>query len=109
VIKRIFKALLFFPYYVKEVLVSNIRVAGDVLRKTPKISPGIVAVPLDIKSDFGIFALSNAITMTPGTLTMDVSRDKKWMYVHSLYIDDPKVLKADIKNGFERRLREIYD
>jgi len=64
-------------------------------------------VPLTIKSDLGITFLANMISLTPGTLSLDVSNDKKVLYVHSMYITDRDEFINGIKNGFEKRILEI--
>ncbi len=76
---------------------------------TPKLymTPGIVGVPLDVKSDGQITMLANFITLTPGTLSLDVSEDKKVLYVYSMYITNREDFIKGIKNGFEKRIIEI--
>ena len=76
---------------------------------TPKhrMKPSIIAVPLSAEKDFEITILANLITLTPGTLSLDVSSDKKVLYVHSMYASDPEEFINEIKNGFERKLLEI--
>ena len=78
---------------------------------TPKLhmTPGIVGVPLDIKSDAEITMLANLITLTPGTLSLDVSEDKKVLYVHSMYITNREDFINGIKNGFEKRIKQLYE
>jgi multicomponent Na+:H+ antiporter subunit E len=66
-----------------------------------------VAIPLDVETDVEITLLANLITLTPGTLSMDISDDRKVLYVHAMYVDDPEALRAEIKNGFERRVLEM--
>jgi len=92
---------------VYELIKANIQVAYDVI--TPKfyMTPGIVRVPLDAKSDLEITLLANIISLTPGTLSLDVSDDKTVLYVHSMYISDKEEFIKSIKNGFERHLLKI--
>jgi multicomponent Na+:H+ antiporter subunit E len=71
------------------------------------MKPGIIALPLDVKTDLEITLLANLITMTPGTLSIDTSEDKKVLYVHAMYLDDPEEYKKDLKSGLERKLLEI--
>ena len=68
--------------------------------------PGIVAVPLDARTDFEIMTLANLISLTPGTLSLDVSEDRRTLYVHAMFIDDPDALRREIKQGMERRVLE---
>ena len=51
--------------------------------------------------------LANSITLTPGTLGLDVSEDRKTLYVHSMWVDDPDEVRREIKQGFERRVLEL--
>jgi multicomponent Na+:H+ antiporter subunit E len=99
----------FLVVFAWEVIVANIDVLFTVL--SPRMSflrPGIVAVPLDIDSDGEITMLANMITLTPGTLSLDVSEDRKVIYVHSVYIDDPEDKKQEIKQSLERLVHEVF-
>ncbi len=97
----------FFFFFIYELIKANIQVAMDVV--TPKfyMTPGIVAVPLEAKTNLEITLLANIISLTPGTLSIDVSNDKKVLYVHAMYIEDKDAFIEDIKNGFEKRLLAI--
>jgi len=90
-----------------ELVKANLQVAYEVITPNLNMTPGIVAVPLDISSDFQITMLANLITLTPGTLSLDVSEDKKVLYVHSMYIKDREEFIKGIKTGFEKRIIEI--
>ena len=104
ILPRIFGFILFFIY---ELIKANIQVAYDVITIKFYMTPGIVSVPLDVKSDLEITLLANLISLTPGTLSLDVSTDKKVLYVHSMYITDKQEFIESIKNGFEKRLLKI--
>lgn len=97
----------FFFFFIYELVKANLQVAYEIV--TPKLSmtPGIVAVPLSVKSDFEITMLANLITLTPGTLSLDVSEDREVIYVHSMYIKNREDFIKSIKNGFEKRIMEI--
>lgn len=97
----------FIPFFIKEMVVANLRVAHDVLTPRDYMTPGIIAVPLDLETDMQITLLATLITLTPGTLSLNVSDDRKILYVHAMYIDDPADLVREIKDGFEMRIREI--
>ena len=73
------------------------------------LSPGIVAVPLDLTSDAGITVLANLITLTPGTLSLDVSPDRRTLWVHALDVADPDAFRREVKEGFERRVKEVFE
>lgn len=104
VIPNIFSFVFYFLY---ELIKANIQVAYDVITPTFYMKPGIISVPLDVTTDLEITLLANIISLTPGTLSLDVSNDKKVLYVHAMYIKDKEEFIKDIKNGFERRLLEI--
>lgn len=97
----------FVFFFLFELLKANIQVAYDVITPTFYMRPGIVRLPLDAESDLEITLLANLISLTPGTLSLDVSDDKKVLYVHSMYINDKQEFIDDIKNGFEKRLLAI--
>lgn len=97
----------FIAFFIKELVLANIRVAYDVLTPRHHMRPGVIAIPLDVTTETEITILGNLITLTPGTLTLDVSPDKKIMYVHAMYIDDVEEARRSIKAGFERRVMEI--
>lgn len=100
-VPRVISFLFFFIY---ELVKANIEVAYEVMSPGLQMTPGIVAVPLDVTTDFQITMLANLITLTPGTLAMDVSKDRKVLYVHSMYIKDKDEFINGIKNGFEKRI-----
>ena len=95
-------AMCFSALFLWEVLKSNLRVAWDVVTPSRFRRPGIVAVPLDAKSDLEIAVLANLITLTPGSLCLDVSEDRRTLYVHAMFVSDPDQVRAEIKQRFER-------
>jgi len=97
----------FFIYFIYELIKANIQVAYDVVTPTFYMTPGIVSVPLDVKTDLEITILANVISLTPGTLSLDVSNDRTVLYVHSMYIKDKDDFINSIKNGFEKKLLNI--
>jgi len=103
------KIFRFVVYFLWQLVLSNLKIAQCVILPNRFMRPGIVAVPLDVKTDFEIFFLANAISLTPGTLTLDVSADRKILYVHSMWIDDVEAFRRDIKNGFEKMIAEIFE
>ncbi|AHE97635.1 Na+/H+ antiporter subunit E [Thioalkalivibrio paradoxus] len=87
----------FVGYFFWELLLSNLRVAYDVLTPTHHMSPGVIAMPLDAKTDGEITIVANLISLTPGTLSLDVSSDKKVLYIHVMYLDDRDAVIRSIK------------
>jgi multicomponent Na+:H+ antiporter subunit E len=84
-----------------------LRVAFDVITPSQYMRPGVVAIPLTAKTDNEITMLANLISLTPGTLSLDVSDDRSVLYIHAMYVDDPDELRHEIKAGFERRVLEV--
>jgi multicomponent Na+:H+ antiporter subunit E len=103
------KALGLLFYFLKELFIASLIVAWDVITPRSRIESGVIALPLDAKTDLEITILASLISLTPGTLSLDVSEDKRFLYVHAVYIKqgDVEALKRQLKNGFERKLLEI--
>lgn len=97
----------FTVFFLAELTKANIRVAIDVLTPRHLMTPGIVAIPLDVRGKLEITLLANLITLTPGTLSLDVSDDHKVLYVHSMYITDPDSFRRDIKDNLERKIIKL--
>lgn len=97
----------FLGFYLWELLLANLRVAHDVITPRHLGRPGIVAIPLDARTDAEITLVANLLTMTPGDLSIDVSTDRRVLYVHRMYLDDVHATRRDIKEGFERRVLEV--
>lgn len=94
-------------YFLYELVVSSIRVVWDVITPQHISRPGIVAVPLDAKTDTEIMLVANLISLTPGTLSLDVSEDRSILYVHAMFIEDVDQTIREMKDGMERRLLEV--
>lgn len=105
VVPRVFS---FFFFFIYELVKANLQVAWEVGTPRFHMKPGIVAVPLDVTSDGEITMLANLITLTPGTLSLDVSEDKKVLYVYSMYITNKEEFIRGIKNGFEKRIIGLF-
>lgn len=101
----VIRLLLFFIW---ELIRANLRVALEVLTPGLRIRPGVIAIPLDVKSDAEITLLANLITLTPGSISLDISIDRSVLYLHAMYIDDPDEVRREIKEGFERRVMEVF-
>lgn len=97
----------FLAFFLWELFMANVRVAQAVVRPTLDITPGVVAVPLTATTDLEITLLSCLVTLTPGTLALDVSDDRSTLYVHALDVRDADDLRRSITNGFERRVLEL--
>ncbi|MRG92145.1 Na+/H+ antiporter subunit E [Polyangium spumosum] len=100
--------LSFLLFYAKEMVRANLRVARDVISIRRKSRPGIVAVPLDLKTDLEITVLASLIALTPGTFGLDISSDRRVLFVHAMFVDSPDALRVSIKNDLERRVKELF-
>jgi multicomponent Na+:H+ antiporter subunit E len=97
----------FVLFFLWELVKANLRVMYDVLTPWYRMQPGIVAIPLDVTSDAEITLLANLISLTPGTLSLDVSDDRGTLYVHTMYMSHAETFRHSIKQGFERRVQEV--
>ncbi len=107
--RKVPKLISFIGYIIKELFNSNLRVTYDVLTRHHLMNPAIIAIPLDANTDREIVTLAALITFTPGTLVLEISPDRKYMYVHEMYVPggDVEAVKQKLKDGFERRLLEL--
>jgi multicomponent Na+:H+ antiporter subunit E len=97
----------FVSFFLWELVRANLRVAYEVVTPKLRMRPGIVAIPLDLEGDAAITLLANLVTLTPGALSLDVSPDRTVLYVHTMYMDDAETFRREIKQGFERRVKEL--
>jgi multicomponent Na+:H+ antiporter subunit E len=97
----------FILFYLWELVLSNLRVALTVLDPELRMRAGVVAIPLEAKTDAEITLLANLITMTPGTLSLDVSADRRTLYIHAIHFEDLEQFRQEIKRGLERRVLEV--
>jgi multicomponent Na+:H+ antiporter subunit E len=93
--------------FLSELVKSNIAVLKVILVPKLTIRPGIFALETELEKDWEITILSNLITLTPGTLVLEVSEDNKTLYIHAMDIDDVEQAKLDIKNTFEKAIKEV--
>ena len=105
---KLLKILLFALFYLKEVVACNFRVAFDVLTKKHYMHPGFVAIPVDDLNDRQLMILANLLSMTPGSVTIDIAYDKKHLFVHAMYIDDLEALRNEITEKYVKRVKEVF-
>ncbi|MFO8076340.1 MAG: Na+/H+ antiporter subunit E [Actinomycetota bacterium] len=101
--RRAVRFPIFVVYFLGEVVKANLRVAWEIITPGFSMRAGIVRVPLAARTDWETMLLANAITLTPGTLSLEVSLDRKALYVHGLYVESRGAFEADI-GKLERRL-----
>jgi len=106
---RYFWLLVYLVIFTWECIKANFDVAYRVLHPAMPIKPGIVKVHLELKSDFARTMLANSITMTPGTISVDIIDDV--LFVHWIYVksEDPEVYSRKIAGKFEKYIKKIFD
>ena len=104
---RLRRIISFSGFFLWELVKANLRVAHDVLTPRHHMRPGVIDVPLDTLTDMEILLLTTIITLTPGTLSLDVSSSRSTLYIHAMYIDDPDEFRETIRQGYQRRVKEV--
>lgn len=107
--ERVWRALRLAALFVYELFVSSLRVVWDVITPSHLSRPGIVAMPLDAKGEGEILLVANLISLTPGSLSLDVSPDRKTLYVHAMFVDDPDTVRRQLKQGMEQPVIEVLE
>jgi multicomponent Na+:H+ antiporter subunit E len=105
--RRTFATFTYLLFLVWAIAQSSLQVAGIILSPHGRLRQGIVAVPVPGITDFELAILASSITLTPGTLSIDVADDpagERMLYVHNLVVDDPQEMRRQIKHDFERRI-----
>lgn len=97
--------ILFFTW---EILVSNVRIALLVIHPGLPLRLKIIAVPVETESEEELALISDLVTLTPGTLTLDVGDDGKTLLVHVLSAEDPEPVRRQIEQGLVRRVRRLF-
>lgn len=99
---RVYYWLKLIVMFLYELVVSSIQVFWEVVTPGHNAGPAIIEMPLDVKTDAGILLVTNLISLTPGTLSIDVSEDRKTLLVHAMFADDPDAVVHALKSGMER-------
>lgn len=92
-----------------DIIIANWVVARLILGRPKNLKPAFLKVPLDLKQDFSITVLASTISLTPGTVSADLSPDSRYLLVHTLHTDDPAETVATIKRRYEAPLKEIFE
>ena len=108
-LKRYYWFIVYLFIFIWEVLKANFDVAYRVIHPALPIKPGIVKVPLEVKSDIARTMLANSITMTPGTITVDIIGDD--IFVHWIYVksDKPEEYAREVSGRFEKYIKKIFE
>lgn len=105
---KVREALSLGVFLAGQLIIANLRMAVDVLRWRTTIRPAVIGLPLDVTSDAEILMLAALINITPGSVALDVSEDRKTMYVHVMHVRTPDEARAEIKDGFEKRILRLF-
>lgn len=105
--RRVWAAIAFSTFLAYSIVVSSLQVAMLIMARRPQLDQGIIAIPLEASTDIEIAALATSITLTPGTLSVDVRTDEsgqRVLFVHNLVVGDPEEMRKTIKRDFEQRI-----
>ncbi|MCS2609485.1 Na+/H+ antiporter subunit E [Halomonas dongshanensis] len=97
----------FVLFFIKELIQANLRVAFDILTPPWHMQPGVIAFPLSARTEMEITMVANLISLTPGTLSLDVSDDRRVLYIHAMFLDDEEELRRNLKE-MEHRALELF-
>jgi len=106
---RFFLFLKFLLVCLYELYIAGFQVLRLVLSPKLNLKPGIIRMEVDLPTNFQIVFLASLINLTPGTLTLEVSPDKKTFYIHALNIDDAEKIISGINRSFVKGIREVWD
>jgi len=101
------RCIRFAGYFIRELARAYCRLAVENLPTRQRMRPRVLAVPMEVQTEGEITMLANLISLTPGSLSLDVSPDRKLLYVHAMYAADPDEVRREIKTGLEQRVLEL--
>lgn len=107
-VRRPLRLLRFGLMVVGDILIANLQVARLILGSSAQLRPAFVHMPLDLEDDFAITLLASTISLTPGTVSADVSVDRRTLLIHTLDVDDPAALVVQLKQRYETPIKEIF-
>ena len=109
IITKTLALLDFLLFFGRELVISNMRLAFDIVTPRYYTTPGIVKVPLTTRQDIEIVLLANLLTLTPGTLMLEVSDARDMLYVHVMYLDDVEAFRRHVIEQYERRVMKLFE
>ena len=107
--KKVWLLIRFAGFAIGQLVLANLRVTYEILTPTHTMRPAVVAVPLDVTQPAAVTMLANLITLTPGTLSLDVAPNGQMLYIHAMHVRDAASFRQEIKEGFERYIKEIFE
>lgn len=105
--QRLPRILGFLGFFLRQLALANLKVAYDIVTLPWHMRPGVIAMPLTARSDFEIALVANLISLTPGTLSLDVSDDRRVLYIHAMFLDDEPALRRSLAE-LERRALALF-
>ena len=105
--RKVGQVIGFLIFLLWELLKANLVVARYTVAPLKQMSPGIVGVPVEDMNDVELSILMNLITLTPGTLSLNVSESRDTLFIHFMHVEDDEQAIEDIQTGFARRVREV--
>ena len=111
-IRRPLRVVEYAAVVLYDVVVANLEVAAIILGPLSRLRPAFVRVPLDLRTDFAVTVLASTVTLTPGTVSVEIEDDgtgRRLLVVHALRCLDPEGMAGTIKQRYERRLKEILE
>ncbi|MCA0899672.1 Na+/H+ antiporter subunit E [Microbulbifer agarilyticus] len=107
--RRLPKVLALIGYFLKELLVSGLRATWEVLAPASHRQPCVVEVPTSYPDDNELLLLSQLLSLTPGTLVVDIDDENKTLYVHSMFVSDGAQFRKELHDGLEKKIREAFE
>lgn len=107
-IHRPFKLLWYLAVLLFDIIVANLVVARLILGPVRRLRPAFIRLPLDLNNEFAIVLFTHSLSLTPGTVSADLSADRRFLLIHALDVDDEARLVARIKQRYEAPLKEIF-
>lgn len=104
---RAWRVAAFTAYFSWEFLVANAQVLWEIITPRSRLAPAVIAVPLRSRTEREIVTMANLITLTPGTLTLEVAVDPPTLYVHGMFVSDPEQFVADLHRLEQRMLTAL--
>lgn len=105
---RTFRVIRLIAFFLYELMLSSLQVVWDVLTPQHKSSPCVLELPLTVEGEFEILLVTNLISLTPGTLSLDVTPDRKRLIVHAMFADDPQAVLEGLAR-FDRMVKEAVE
>lgn len=105
--KRLLKLLHFLLFYLCQVVQCNMTVAHDILTRRHHMLPGFLTIAVNDLSDRQLLILSNLLSMTPGTVVVDIDEQRQ-LLLHAMYLDDADELRRHLETDYIRRIKEIF-